>query len=247
MNLLLAVIAAAAAFVASSPVTQTFVNGETLDYNLTWLRITGGSARMTVAPLDDERFRVTSVGKSSAGFSRIYRVHDQIETIVARNDFSTLKYTKRIDEQDDETKIEVTTIEDGIATRVRRKVKKVAVPRPVYDPISVIYVLRTVDLTPGKTYEMVLIADGKVYNVHAGVTRRETLQTPAGRFKTVLVEPRMESGGVERGEKMYIWYSDDARHIPVRIRTDVKFGSVTATLRGSSAGVTSIDPPVLRK
>jgi len=33
----------------------------------------------------------------------------------------------------------------------------------------------------------------------------------------------------------------------VRIKTDVKFGSVTATLRAVSAGVTSIDPPVLRK
>jgi len=247
VNLFLAAIVAATTFVASSPVTQSFVSGETLDYTLTWLRITGGTARMTIAPLDDERFRVTSVGKSSSGFSRIYRVHDQIECIVARGDFSTLKYTKRIDEQDDETKIEVTTIEDGIATRVRRKVKKVPVPRPVYDPISVIYVLRTVDLSLGRTYEMTLIADGRVYNVHARVTRRETIQTPAGKFSTVLVQPRMESGGVERDEKLYIWYTDDARRIPVRIRTDVKFGSVTASLRAVSAGVTSIDPPVLRK
>lgn len=246
MNLLLAAILAAT-FAASSPVTQTFVDGETLDYTLTWLRITGGTARMTIAPLDDDRFRITSVGKSSTGFSRIYRVHDQIECIVARSDFSTLRYTKRIDEQDEEQKLEVTTIEDGIASRVKRRVRKVPVPRPVYDPISVIYVLRTVDLSPGKSYEMVLIADGRVYNVHARVTRRETLQTPAGRFNTVLVEPLMESGGVEREEKLYIWYSDDARRIPVRIRTDVKFGSVTATLRASSAGVKSIDPPVLRK
>lgn len=246
MKSLLAAIVAAT-FVASSPVTQSFADGETLDYTLTWLRITGGTARMTIAPLDDARFRVTSVGKSSAGFSRIYRVHDTIECIVARSDFSTLKYTKRIDEQDDETKIDVTTVEDGIATKVRRKVKKVPVPHPVYDPISVIYVLRTADLSLGKTYDMTLIADGKVYNVHARVTRRETLHTPAGRFKTVLVEPRMESGGVEREEKLYIWYSDDARRIPVRIRTDVKFGSVTATLRAISAGVTTIDPPALRK
>lgn len=245
MSFLLAAIAAAT-FVASSPVTQSFADGETLDYTLTWLRITGGTARMTIAPLDDTRYRITSVGKSSAGFSRIYRVHDQIECIIDRADFSTLRYTKRIDERD-EQKVEVTTVEDGIATRVRRKVLKVAVPRPVYDPISVIHVLRTVDLSPGKTHDMTLIADGKVYNVHARVMRRETIQTPAGKFNTVVVTPLMESGGVEREEKLSIWYSDDARRIPVRIRTDVKFGSITATLRGISAGVKSSQPPMLRK
>jgi hypothetical protein len=238
--------AIAAAILVTGPVVETFKQGETLDYNLTWLRITGGTARMTIAPLDESRYRITSIAKSSSGFSRIFPVHDQIETLVARDDFSTLKYTKRLDEGGDQM-VEATTIEGGVATRVRKKVKKVNVPRPVNDPISVIYLLRTLDLTVGKTHEMSVVADGKVYSVHARVTRRETLQTPAGRFNTVLVEPRMEIGGVEREEKLYIWYSDDARRLPVRIRTDVKFGSVTATLRAVGNGVTSVDPPVLRK
>jgi len=236
----------AAAFVISSPVVPTFNEGETLDYTVAWLRITGGSARMTIAPLDNARYRVTSVAKSSSGFSRVFRVHDQIETIVAKSDFSTLKYTKRLDEEGD-TMLEVTTVEDGVATRVRKKIKKVAVPRPVYDPISVIYVLRTMDLAVGKSFDFTLVADGKLYSVHARVLRRETITTPAGKFNTLVVEPRMESGGVEREEKLHIWYTEDARHLPVRIRTDVKFGAVTANLRAVTGGVTSIDPPVLRK
>lgn len=235
----------AAAFLIGSPVVQTFNEGETLDYNVAWLRITGGTARMTIAPQQDH-YRITSVAKSSSGFSRIFKVHDQIETHVAKNDFSTEKYIKRLDEEGDQT-LEITTVDDGVATRVRKKVKKVNVPRPVYDPISVIYVFRTADLTVGKSYEASVVADGKLYNVHARVVRREVVTTPAGKFNTVMVEPLMESGGVEREEKLYIWYSDDARHLPVRIKTDVKFGSVTATLRGVAAGVASVDPPVLRK
>jgi len=246
VNFLHAVLLAAAAFVATSPVVPQFNGGETLDYSVAWLRITGGSARMTIAPLDDARYRITSVARSSSGFSRIFKVHDQIETIVARDDFSTLKYTKRLDEQGDRM-IEVTTVDEGIATRVRKKVKKVAVPRPVFDPISVIYLLRTMDLTVGRSHEMTLVSDGKLYSVHARILRRETVTTPAGKFSTVVVEPRMESGGKEREEKLNVWYSDDVRHLPVKIRTDVKFGSVTATLRAVTAGVTSVDPPVLRK
>ena len=236
----------AAAFLVTSPIVPTFNQGETLDYNVAWLRLTGGTARMTIGPSGDTRYRITSVARSSSGFSRIFRVHDQIETIVDRHDFSTLKYTKRLDEEGD-TSLEVTTVEDGVATRVRKKIKKTPVPRPVYDPISVIYLLRTMELGVGKTFEFTLVADGKLYNVHARVIRKEVITTPAGKFNTLVVEPQMESGGVEREEKLNIWYSDDMRHLPVRIRTDVKFGSVTATLRAVTGGVTSIDPPILRK
>lgn len=231
---------------AATLAASTFLSGETLDYELKWLKITGGSARMTVSELDDGAIRITSVGKSSPGFSRIFKVRDEIETIVAKSDFSTLRYTKNIDEDGDK-KIEVTTVEDGVATRRRKKVKSVKVPRPVFDPISLIYHLRTLDLSPGKSHNFTVVADAKVYAVHAVVLRRETLTTPAGKFNCVVVQPKMENNGVEREERLWIWYSDDERRLPVRIRTEVNFGAITATLRGVTAGVRSIEPPVLKE
>lgn len=245
MILLLAVIIAAqaAGTPQSSPAEQKFAQGETLDYNLTWLKITGGTARMTIRPLGDDSFRITSIARSSPSFSRIFKVRDEIETTVARSDFSTTRYVKRLDE-DGDTIEEVTVIEDGVATRTRKKVKKVKVPRPIFDPISVIYLLRMRDLTPGKVHDFDLIADGKLYTVHARVVRKEKIETPAGRFNCIRVEPQMINGGVERQERMFIWYSDDERRIPVRIRTEVKFGAVTANLRGFASGVNGVDPPV---
>lgn len=240
MRWLIAILAAT--LISASPVQHRFETGETLDYSLTWLKITGGGARMTIAPVA-EGYRITSVAKSSRGFSRIFRVRDEIETIVARNDFSTLRYTKRLDEEGDKIH-EVTTIENGVATRVRKKVKKVDVQRPILDPISVIYYLRTVDLADGKVHELPLIADGKLYTVHARVIRRETLDTPAGKFRTVLVEPEMESAGKKRDERLFIWYSDDERRIPVRIRSEVKVGAITATLKAIRDGAASPEPPV---
>jgi hypothetical protein len=231
---------------ASTPVEQAFARGETLDYNLTWLKITGGTGRLTIAPAGEENFRITSVAHSSPGFSRIFRVRDEIESTVARRDFSTVRYVKRLDEKDDKIE-EVTTVEDGVATRTRKKVKKTRVPRPVFDPMSVIFYIRTLDLAPGKSYPLTLIADSKVYDVQARVVRRETIDTPAGTFATVVVEPVMTSEGKEREEKLFIWYSDDERRIPVRIRTDVKFGSIVASLRSVQSGVSSIEPPPLKR
>ena len=246
MSFILAAIIAATTLVSPAPMQQKFGEGETLDYELKWLKVNGGTARMTIAPVadDDGHFRITSIAKSSPGFSRFFKVRDEIETTVTRDDFSTVRYVKRLDEDGDKHE-EVTVIADGIATRTRRKVKKTRVPHPVMDPISVIYHLRTVDLSPGKSYDLELIADGKLYTVHAQVMRREKVETPAGVFDCVRVEPRMVSGGVEREERLYIWYTNDERKIPVRIRTEIKVGAITASLRGYAAGVTSLDPPTL--
>lgn len=242
MSLLLSLLLAATVAVpASGAMDQTYTQGETLDYTLTWMKVTGGVARMTIGPSGDSLYRITSVARSTGGISRLFKIRDEIETTVDRSDFSTISYVKRLDERGDKM-VETTTIENGVATRKRKKIKKVPVPRPVFDPISVIYHFRTLELAPGKSYELTLISDGKLYTVHARVVRRESITTPAGTFNTLLVEPEMVSAGVQREERLFIWYSDDERHLPVRIRTEVKFGSVTATLKGVAAGVNSTDP-----
>ena len=250
MKTLLAILAAAAMLAAepAAPIEETFLNGETLDYTVTWMKVTGGTARMTIAPLgeDKTRYRVTSVVRSGGSIGRLFKVRDEIESIIDRSDFSTLRYTKRLDERGDK-ELEITTIEDGVASRKREKIKRLSVPRPILDPFSVIYHCRTLELAPGKSYDLTLLSDMKLYTVSARVVRREQIQTPAGTFKTVMVEPHMVRGGVAREERLYIWYSDDERRLPVRIRTEVKFGSVTATLKAVHSGVTSIDPPPLPK
>jgi hypothetical protein len=246
LNFILAAIIAATTLVPQPVIQQKFSEGETLDYELKWLKVTGGTARMTIAPApgDSEHFRITSVARSSARVSRFFKVHDEIETTVAKADFSTVRYVKRLDEDGDKHE-EVTVIADGIATRTRKKVKKIPVPRPVMDPISVIYHLRTLDLAPGRIHDLELISDGKRYSVHAQVMRREKVQTPNGIYDCVRVEPKMVSGGVERQERLFVWYTDDERRLPVRIRTELKVGAITATLRRVTPGVTSATPPLL--
>lgn len=236
-------LALALALEAPAAVTDSFVAGETLDFTLSWTRVSGGAARMTISPLNGERFRITSIGKSGAFFSRFFRVRDEIESIVDRETFSTLQYHKLLDERG-RKKDELTVVdpERKIATR---KGKVIEVPERVFDPLSLIYHVRTLDLEVGRTQEFTLLADGKLYTVHATVTRRETLTTPAGRFNCLVVEPKMASpAGVFRDDqnRLQIWISEDERRLPVRIRSDVAIGAITATLRRVTKGVTSTEP-----
>ncbi|HEX8154784.1 MAG TPA: DUF3108 domain-containing protein, partial [Thermoanaerobaculia bacterium] len=116
---------------------------------------------------------------------------------------------------------------------------------PVYDPISLLYLFRTVDLSVGRQHEMQVLADGKLYKLNARVTGRETVTTDAGTFRCVILEPTMYAiANDARDARLRIWYSEDERRLPVRIRFDVNFGTITATLKGIIAGVGSADPPV---
>ena len=218
---------------ADGPLEQTFASGETLVFSLTYLGMTGGTATMTVAsvPNDATRLRMTSLAEASSSFSRIYKVRDSLETVVGRSDFSTLYYRKQQNEGG-KKKDEVTVVDQAKGTFTRKGKTKV-VPHPVFDPLSLIYYLRLQDLTPGRSYKFTVLADGKVYPFEVEVTKRETITTDAGKFNCVVLQPKVKGVGIFRDEDsdLTIWYSDDARHLPVRIRSDVKIGTITASLR----------------
>jgi hypothetical protein len=230
---------------SQAPLDQAFGNGETLDFDLAWMKMSGGSARMTLAPAGENRIRMTLVAKSGTFFSRIFKVRDEIESLVRRDTMSTLEYRKQLDERG-RRKDELTVVNEETRTATR-KGKTFDVPTPVVDPLSLMYLLRMRDLTAGSKHEFTVMADGKVYQLQAIVVRRETIRTAAGTFRTVLVEPKMQGGGVfsDGSNRLWIWYSDDDRRLPVRIRSEVNVGTITASLRAVTAGVTSTEPPAV--
>ena len=249
-RLVLAIVCLAATAAAPAPrIDPVFANGETLDYSLTWLKLSGGAARFTIglAPGAPERLRITSVARSSSGFARIYRVRDEIVSFVDRVLFTTITYEKHLREGTSK-KDDVTTVDRAHGLIVRRRPGKadkvVHTTEPVFDPISLIYQFRRLDLSPGSHVHFMVTGDGKLYAVDADVVAREDITTPLGTFRTVAVQPQMSAGGLfaDEDSKLTIWYSDDVRHLPVRIRSDVKIGSITATIKGVRAGVTGIEP-----
>jgi len=222
---------------ASNYLDDAFSKGERLNYSLAWLRVVGGTATLSISPdTDSKRVRMSSVAKSGSVFASIYPVRDEIESIVRASTFSTVRFHKILNERS-KFKEELTVVDESRGIAIR-KGKQTTVPTPVFDPLSTIYQLRRLDLTPGKKHSFNVLADGKVYSMEAEVMGREVVTTDAGTFRTVLVEPRMPHGGIFRDEnnRLIIWYTDDERHIPVRIRSYITHGTITATLRSFSQG-----------
>ncbi|MDP2167471.1 MAG: DUF3108 domain-containing protein, partial [Thermodesulfovibrionales bacterium] len=112
----------------------------------------------------------------------------------------------------------------------------VDIPSVIFDPLSGFYHLRNMELVPEKSVYLPVFDRKKVWNIEVQVLGREKIETPIGTFntvlvKTVLVKPLMKSEGIfsKKGE-LFIWLTDDKNKIPVRLKSKVTVGSITAEL-----------------
>jgi hypothetical protein len=62
---------------------------------------------------------------------------------------------------------------------------------------------------------------------------REEIKTTLGTFKTIRVQPTADAGVVKNRGDIWIWYTDDERHLPVQMRARLFWGTITFRLTGN--------------
>jgi hypothetical protein len=62
---------------------------------------------------------------------------------------------------------------------------------------------------------------------------REEIKTTLGTFKTIRVQPTADAGVVKNRGNIWIWYTDDDRHLPVQMRARLFWGTITFRLTGN--------------
>ena len=229
-----------------------FPAGETLVYTISWLKIEGGE--MTVATSREtspdgvpvHRIRLSAV--SNDYVSRFYPVNTRYETWVDARDFSPVRFEKHAREGR-YVSDEVEEFDLSRRVAVWRDDKEIRgtgpIPEHFQDVISSFYFMRSVPLVPGEETRVDLYSRGKLYRLVVAVLGREKVETELGVFDALKVQPRMhESAGSEDRNKgkLFLWFSDDARRLPVMARTILPIGSVTARLTRMS-GEAPVPPP----
>ncbi len=98
--------------------------------------------------------------------------------------------------------------------------------------MSLIYYLRTMDLAPGDTFSINCFVHDKDYPIHFKVHGREKVKVDAGTFECLKLEPTLvgDGRGFAKGDKMYIWITDDNRRMPVMLESEMGLGSLSAKL-----------------
>ncbi len=217
-----------------------FRPGETLVYTIAWLKIEGGemtlSARQTSASDGVPVYHILLTAVSNDYVSKFYPVNTRYETWVDARDFQPLRFEKRAREGryvSDEVE------EFDLARRVGSwRTDRTPLPERVQDIISSFYFMRTQPLEPGTDVRVDMFSRGKVYRLLVRVQEKETVVTEAGTFPAIRVQPAMltEEGEDRNRGKLFLWFSDDARRIPVLARTILPIGSVTARLKSVTPG-----------
>lgn len=105
------------------------------------------------------------------------------------------------------------------------------IPACVIDSLSGIFYVGSQNLTVGQDFKMPLADAMRTVSVTMKVEAREEVKTPAGTFSAIRVQPTADAGVVKNRGTITIWYSDDARHIPVQIRAKLLWGTITFHLQ----------------
>jgi hypothetical protein len=226
--------------------------GEKTVYEITYFGMAAGDFTLDVLPYKEingrKVYHVKGHAVSSKVFSLFYRLDDMVETFL---DFSGL-FSHRFHVLLDETKQARDSIElydhEKAQTfywnRWDRKQNgftetKEYAPIPTFgqDSLSALYYMRTQPLPTGGTFSFPVYSEGKSWEAVITVVRREWLETPLGRVRTVVLKPDTKYQGIlqKRGDS-FVWLTDDDRRYCVRLEAKVRIGTVVAELKKVEPG-----------
>ncbi len=113
--------------------------------------------------------------------------------------------------------------------------REASIPACVADTLSAIFYVASRPLVVGQQIRFPLADSMRTVTVAMKVEAKEEIKTPAGTFQTVRVQPTADEGIVKNRGNIWIWYTDDARHMPVQIRARLFWGTITFHLQSYEA------------
>lgn len=220
---------------------EAFGFGEKLEYKVGHKLITAGTGYFYIQPKPvykdgrpcyDIRFEV----KSLPSLEWLYKVKDQYRTMLDVGGIFPWEFEQIIREGNYRRHSMAKFNPYNNTATVKNKTYNT--PEYVHDIVSAFFYVRTLDLSSmknGKTFYVKHFFDDTTMTLGVKVHRRETIEVEAGKFKCIVIEPLVVKGGLFKNEgNIFIWLTDDARKIPVKVATKILIGYVGAELTGYS-------------
>jgi hypothetical protein len=211
---------------------------ERLVFDLTWTGIKAGTAVQEIVDGGDS-IKVTSTARSADYISVFFPVEDKIESTLSKAQGSSLglprHYRMKVREgkhrRDKEITFDQSKGKAYYTDNLGGEKAVVDILPNTYDAYSSFYHIRTLKLEVGKSVFVNILDNKQLWNVEVQVLKKEKIETILGEVNTIMIRPLIKSEGIfEKKGAIDIWLTDDERRIPVRMKTKVKIGSVTATL-----------------
>jgi hypothetical protein len=217
------------------PSRITFPVGERLNYDVSWSDfIVAGE--LTVETKDRRSFdgvdglhvsaQAQSVGVVSA---LVYKVNDLYESFLnaaTLQPFRAEKHSRRGKKREQSSM----TIDQQRRTARLSDGRTMEIPQNTYDLAGLLYAIRAMDLTQGKSQNFNLLEDEKLYAISVEPEGQEKVTTRAGSYDTVRVSTKMATGRDSNVYNLRLYITNDARRLPVMITAEPKWGQVRVEL-----------------
>lgn len=218
-----------------------FGPGERLTMRITYAKLLAGRAHLAVEAAPERpvwRFVVTAKSQGLFAWLFRFRVDDRTAAEWDPATSCSLGIEKRLREgraqRDQRVAIDPAT--GRVEVEDAKVAQKVFDLEPcVLDVLSALFVARVKGVSEGPPLRLPVFDNGKSYVLEVRFLGRERLDLPPPLGKkapTVIVEPLLAEGTglfVKKG-RLKVWLTDDEKRIPVRMRSKVAIGSVSADL-----------------
>ncbi|MEY2877705.1 MAG: hypothetical protein RLZZ15_85 [Verrucomicrobiota bacterium] len=248
-----------AASIAAAEPRLALGDGESLTYRVGWGLLTGaGEIKIAAAAVPPSaadataRLQVTTTTATKGFTHAFYTFEARAEALFDVKTGRLVSGTETSKAPKKETK---TSIEFDYAKSVAtyanllNPAKNLTLPLPPGDPLDLIMSLvqtRTWDLKPGEKRDALVLFDDEFYELTLHAIGYEDVKTPLGKFKTLVLEPRMEKtpakGMFKRGSTARVWISQDEKKLPVKFQVEFKFGAGVATLVAHTPPISPASP-----
>ncbi len=219
-----------------------FPDHETLTFSVDWRVFNGGTA---VFHLERQGAveKVNASADTIGNLTMIFPVVDKFQAGFNRQTGCSTGFSKQVQEGRRKVSSDLTfNYPQGKQSETTRNLvqgttahREASIPACVADSLSAIFYVASQPLTVGHEFRFPLADSMRTITVAMKVEAREEIQTPAGTFQTIRVQPTADEGVVKNRGNIWIWYTDDSRHLPVQIRARLFWGTITFHLRSVEA------------
>lgn len=221
-------------------VAEPFRPGERLRFSVQYGFIHAGTAYLEVPAITHWKGRrsysLVARAESNAFFSRFYKVRTRIESVWDRQGLFSWRYMEDRREGGTRTHNEIVFDHDRHEARYDDG-RVFPIPPHVQDALSSFYYTRYQALPVGGSVVFDYHASHRSQPLEVRVLGRDRVETPAGTFDCVVIEPVLKAGGIFKNKgQLLIWLTEDGRRMPVQMKSKVAIGSISVILQDARAG-----------
>ena len=211
--------------------------GEKLKYKADFRLFNAGDALLSFDIKVDKKdtlYYLEAEIKTNTFLDKFYRVRDNIKLLLNPLDYSLAKVEKYIS-QGKYKKRHVAEI-DNIKNQIRYDDKIIQKSDLLYDPLSLIYVIRNKLFNEDLDINLTIYDMGKQKKIKLKNKKNEVIEVPYGKFDCFLIIPESkdEKELLKNNGNMKVWFAKNKNFLPVKIEQSTNFGKMVLELESIS-------------